>query len=623
MDEHLILFTSILLLGIGSQWLAWKLRLPSILLLLGFGFLAGQFYDQSEIIEQSTLLALVSLSVGVILLEGGLSLKFSELKEAGPSLIRLLLVGTLVTWVLSTLSAHYLAGFSWPVAILVAAILVVTGPTVIGPLLRSVKPSRRVNLILKWEGIVIDPVGAVLAVLVFGVLFDSGHSHDGGSDLGHAALGLLKTLLIGGGLGWGAAMILASFLRRHWIPDYLQAVVILTVTLGLFTLSNFLQHESGLVTATVLGIGLANQKKARIRHVIEFKETVRTILISCLFIVLGGRIGWQEIVSVWKEALLFFLALVIVVRPASVFLATIGSKRLDWKEKLFISFMAPRGIVAAAVSSVFALELAKTGGPYAEEAARIGPIAFTVIVGTVALYGLFSGPLARKLGLAVKNPQGVLFVGIRRWSIEAALAIQEAGFRVLMLDSNYSATAKARMAGVQAVNANILSDFAAEEIDLSGIGYMAAVTPNDQVNSLACIALGHTLGSSNVFQFKAADLDDSERKAASSELMGRFIGSTKMDSLEVIELEKAGAAMKQTLLSDEFGMKEFRELYGEDALVLFVLHGASNSTLAVYADGIATPVSGDTLISLVVDDSEPVIEEPEGDGPKERLLPLP
>ena len=497
----------------------------------------------------------------------------------------------------------------------------------IGPLLRVVKPARKVNSILKWEGIVIDPVGAVLAVLVFGVLFDAGHNSGEGSNFQHAAIGLGKTLLIGGGFGWGAAMILASFLKRHWIPDYLQAVVILSVTLGLFTLSNILQHESGLVTATVLGIALANQKKAKIRHVIEFKETLRTILISCLFIVLGGRIGWEEVVSVWKEALLFLFALILIVRPASVFLSTLGSSDLTWKEKLFLSFMAPRGIVAAAVSSVFALKIKESGGIYAEEAAQIVPVAFTVIVGTVAFYGLFAGPLARRLKLAVKSPQGVLFVGIRRWTIEAAEVIQEAGFRVLMLDSNYNATAKARMEGIRAINANVLSDFASEELDLSGIGYMLAVTPNDQVNSLACISLSHPLGRSNVFQFEAADQKDSERKSASSELKGRIMGSRKIHSDEVIELEKSGAVIKKTLLSDEFGMDDFRNLYGDDALILFVLHGGANKTLAVYADGSASPVNGDTLISLVHDDTEHALEMDGNNDEKERQsdqpLPLP
>ena len=331
MDERLVVFTCVLFIGILAQWLAWRLKLPSILLLLAFGFLGGQFYDQSEIIESQTLFAVVSLAVGIILLEGGLTLRFSELKEAGPSVLRLVGLGSMITWGLSSLAAHYVVGFSWPVALLFAAILVVTGPTVIGPILRTVKPKRSVNSILKWEGIVIDPVGAILAVLVFGVFF---HGNHGNAGFVGVVMGLGKTILIGVGLGFATATGLAYVIGKHWVPDFLQSLVVLAVSLALFTLSNMIQHESGLLTVTVIGIGLANQHRAKIRHVIEFKEVLRTALISCLFIVLGARISVQDILSVWKEALLFLLILIVVVRPASVFLSNLGSKQLTLKEQL-------------------------------------------------------------------------------------------------------------------------------------------------------------------------------------------------------------------------------------------------------------------------------------------------
>ncbi|MCB1061453.1 MAG: cation:proton antiporter, partial [Verrucomicrobiae bacterium] len=312
MEERLLYFSAVLLAGILAQWLAWRFKLPSILLLLATGFIGGQLYDASEILETRTLFAIVSLSVAIIMLEGGLTLKFKELKEAGIPILRLVGLGSLITWLLSTVAAHYLAGFSWQVGLLLGAILVVTGPTVIGPLLRAVKPKKPVGAILKWEGIVIDPVGAVLAVLVFGALFSHGDAHPS------VAAGITRTLLIGGGLGWGAAYLLTLILRRHWVPDYLQSVVILVVALALFAISNHFQHESGLLTVTVLGIVLANQTHAKVRHIIEFKENLRTLLISSLFIVLGGRIGIDDIMLVWREALLFLAALIIVIRPASV-----------------------------------------------------------------------------------------------------------------------------------------------------------------------------------------------------------------------------------------------------------------------------------------------------------------
>ena len=220
-----------------------------------------------------------------------------------------------------------------------------------------------------------------------------------------------KTILIGVGLGWGASWSLSHVLKRHWVPDFLQSVVVLTIGLALFAVSNLIQHESGLLTVTVMGIGLANQERAKIRHVIEFKEILRTILISCLFIVLGARIGIDDIALVWKEASLFLLALIVVVRPASVFLSQLGNKSVNFREKLYLALMAPRGIVAAAVSSVFALELAKTAGPFAEEAARIVPVTYFVIVGTVAFYGLLAAPLPVGLGLRGKIHKGFFSSG--------------------------------------------------------------------------------------------------------------------------------------------------------------------------------------------------------------------
>ncbi len=599
MDDRLFYFTAVLGLGILAQWLAWRIKVPSILLLLCFGFGFGQVYDQSQILEDSTLFAFVSMAVAVILLEGGLTLRFSELKVAGLPVLQLVTTGAAITWLLTIPAAHYVAGFSWSVATLVAAILVVTGPTVIGPILRTLKPVRSVNSILKWEGIVIDPVGAVLTVLVFGVLFGGGHGDGhGGNGAGMVLSSVLKTLAAGVGLGGGVAWLLVSILRRHWIPDFLQSVVILSVGLIVFAISNTFQHESGLLTVTVMGIVLANQTKAQVRHIIEFKENLRIILISSLFIILGGRVTWQEVVAVWQEALLFLLVLIVFVRPASVFLSTMKSK-LALREKLFLSLMAPRGIVAAAIASIFSVDLMDLGGEYAEEGARIVPIVFTVIVGTVTFYGLLAGPIARKLKVASEKPQGILFTGINRWVIEAARALKKLGFRCILIDSNYSATSKARMAGLQAINANVLSDFATEEIDLSGIGRMLAVTPNDQVNALACIGFSHSLGRSNVFQLQPADVGKSERKLSSGELQGRILFSNGHTSERLAELESQGAIVKATPLTEEFGLAEFKERYGDNGLVLFIVEAGGD--LKVVTEETRKAESGDTVISLVIE----------------------
>ena len=612
MEHYLIFFTLVMVLGIAAQWLAWRLRLPSILALLAFGFIAGQIYDQSQLINDDALFAIVSLSVALILLEGGLTLKFSELREAGFTVLRLSSLGALITWVLAMPALHFLSGFSWQVAALLGAILTVTGPTVIGPLLRNVRPRKPVDAILKWEGIVIDPVGAVLAVLVFTAVF--GHGNDHGDGWQAVLIGLGKTLLVGLGLGFGAAKAIGYVLKHHWIPDYLHSVVVLAVGLGLFTVSNLIQHESGLLMITVLGVGIANQPHAPIRHIVEFKETLRVILISCLFIVLGGRVGWEEIAANGQSSLLLLLALILVVRPASIFLSTIGS-RLNVREKVFLSLMAPRGIVAAAVASIFAIELAETQLAFAAEAERIVPVIFTVIVGTVLFYGLTAAPIARKLGLAVPNPQGVIFAGVSDWVIAAAKVIQEAGFRVLVIDSNYEATKKARMAGVPSLTASVTSDYVTEEVDFSGLGRLVAVTTNDQVNSLACIGFSHALGRSHVFQLKPVDRDETERKSFSSELTGRQLFNGHVTSVTLREMQLAGAVIKVTQITEAYSIEDFREHYGTNAINLFVMR--EDGRLDVVVTESIKPAAGDRVVSLVVEPAGQLDEWEEKEKEKE------
>ena len=594
METWLLFLSSVVLMGILAQWLAWRFRFPSILALLAFGFVGGQVFDQEALVESDVLFAVVSLSVAVIMLEGGLTLKFRELREAGQPVIQLVSLGAAVTWVLATVALHYLANFCWEIACLVGAILVVTGPTVIGPLLRNVRPKRNLNSILKWEGIVIDPVGAILAVLVFGALFGHGNQSLGWQQ---TLMNLGLTVLVGTGLGVGAAWVLVQVLKRHWIPGFLQSVVILAVGLALFTISNLLQHESGLLTVTVLGIGLANQRVASVGHIIEFKENLRILLISCLFIVLGGRVSLEAVTGVWKEALALIAVLVLVIRPASVFLSGIGTS-LTFRDKVFLACLAPRGIVAAAVSAIFALQLVEAGGPHAIEAERITPLVFCVIFGTVTIYGLGAAPLAKKLGVASPNPQGLVFAGAPDWAVRVCALLQEQGFQVLVIDSNYEAVSRARMAGVAAVNASAISDYASEELDLSGMGRFVAVTSNDEVNSLACLRFAHVLGRSNVFQLEPVATRLSERKSSSGELSGRHLFGEGVNSVRLHEWMDAGAEPKSTPITREFTVEAFLKQQGDRGIPMFIIR--STGELVIITGDSMDPKAGDSVVSLIV-----------------------
>ncbi|HEX8199719.1 MAG TPA: cation:proton antiporter, partial [Isosphaeraceae bacterium] len=435
MTENLpVQLASIVVLGVGAQWLAWRLKLPAILLLLLAGFLAGpalEWAGYRRLVDPDRLLGdlllpVVSLSVAVILFEGGLSLNLAELVHSGGVIRNLVTLGAAVTWGVATVAARVVLGLTWPLATLLGAILVVTGPTVIGPLLRHVKPTGRTGPILRWEGIVIDPIGAMLAVLVFEAIPQPKLP----SVLAVLLAGSLKTVLIGGGIGLAGALAVVLFLRRYWIPDFLQNPVTLMTVVAAFTASNALRPESGLFAVTAMGIILANQGHVTVKPIAEFKESLTILLVSALFIVLASRLTIGQIASVGPRSVLFTLVLMLVARPAAVAVSTIGSG-LSWGERAFLAAMAPRGIVAASVAAVFALRLRASG---VEGADRLVPATFAVIVGTVGVYGLAATRVARRLGLSPSHP-GFLIAGANPVARAIGEALRAEGLPLLLVDT--------------------------------------------------------------------------------------------------------------------------------------------------------------------------------------------
>jgi NhaP-type Na+/H+ or K+/H+ antiporter len=592
MDENVLLgLACIIVLGIVASWLAWRLRLPSILLLLIFGFIAGPatgFLDPDGLFGD-LLLPIVSLSVAIILFEGGLNLRFAELKETGGVVLKLITIGVLVTWLIGAITAYFILDLDLELAILLGAILVVTGPTVILPLLRHLRPAGQVGAVLKWEGIVIDPVGAILAVLVFQAIVAGG-----GQEAASAiALSLAKTLLFGGAIGILGAIFLVQLLKRYWIPDFLHSVVSLAVVIAAFTASNYLQTDSGLLSVTVMGIALANQKSVNVRHIIEFKENLRVLIISSLFILLTARLQISELASISAGSIALLAVLMLVARPAAVALSSLGSK-LKLKERLFISWLAPRGIGAAAVASVFALRLTEAGYTQAE---LLVPLTFIVIAGTVTIYGLSASPLARWLKVAEPDPQGVLIVGGHNWARAIATALHKEGFKVLMVDTNWANISAARMAGVSTFYGNILSQYTLDEIELGGIGRLIALTSDNKYNSLATLQLANDLGRSAVYQLPAAG-EEHEKKAVSQHLRGRLLFASNATYGYLAEQFNSGATVRTTELKEEFNYNAFKEYYGESALPLFLIDQSGKMTVFT-VDNPPKPKPGQKLISII------------------------
>lgn len=587
----LIELASVVVLGGAAQWLAWRIRLPSILLLLICGFIAGPVTGllDPDLLFGKVLRPFVALSVALILFEGGLTLDFSELKGTGGIVRNLVTVGLIATGVVCAAAAYWIVGMSLDLSFLLGAILTVTGPTVIQPMLRYIRPQGPVAPILKWEGIVIDPIGALIAVLVFEGAFGARVT----DATTHFAVGILKTVLIGGGLGALAAWLLAVTIRRYWVPGYLQNSVALLLVAAAFAASNYVQAESGLLAATVMGMVLGNQKSADVRGIVEFKENLRVLLISTLFILLSARIRFVDVQEAGLPALLFVAVIIFVGRPLCVLVSTVGS-RLRIKERMFLAWMAPRGIVAASVASIFALDLELKG---IAEARILVPMTFATIVSTVLLYGLTAAPLARRLGLAEKDPQGLLILGAHRFGRTIAAALKENGFKVQLVDNNPQNAAAAKMLGVPTYLGSILGERAIDDVDLMGVGRLLALTPNDPVNVLAVQRFHRIFGPAGVFQLtpKGATKGRSEME---KHLHGRLLFAPDMTYSALDERCARGDVIKTTKLTDEFDFAAFKKHHGSDALPLFLVT-PDKKLHVVTADKPPEPKEGTQLVALI------------------------
>jgi len=594
-ENLLVGLTAIVVFGIGAQWLGWRLRFPSILILLLFGFLAGPvlgLIDPDSLLGE-VLFPVVSLSVALILFEGGLTLRHDELPHIRGVLLRLISIGAVITWVVATLAARLILNLSWSVSILLGAILIVTGPTVIGPLLRQIKPQGQAGAVVKWEGILIDPVGAVLAVLVFEAM----QAGDLSAAPGTILLGVLETAVIGLVTGLVAATLMIGLLRRYLIPDHLQNGVALMFIVVAFALSNLLHHESGLLTVTVMGLVVANQRLITIRHIVEFKENLQILLVVTLFILLAARMKPGSILALGWESVLFVAVLILIARPLSVLISTAGSS-FSWKERLFVMWMAPRGIVAASVASVFSFGLIDAGVEGAEELASI---TFLVIVGTVTFYGLTAGPVARRLGLAERNPQGVVIAGAHPLARAIARVLCDQGITARLLDTNWDNVRAGRREGLEVCHGSAYSEEVLERLDLTGIGRMLAMTPNDEVNSLAALQFPEVFSRAEVYQLppRRSNGGSSDLFPAPQHLTGRILFGPDFNYRFLDEQLQRGAEIRAIPLTADFTYQDLLAEYNGRIIPLFIV-GARKKLTIITTDNQVTPQPGQTVISMVL-----------------------
>jgi len=592
--ETLFALAMIGILGLACQWLAWWARLPAILFLLLCGIVVGPVagWLQPDILFNNLLFPIVSLSVAVILFEGSLTLKIEEIRGLGSMVRNLISVGALLTWVGSAMATHYLLGFSLSISFLFGAVVVVTGPTVIIPMLRTVRPNAKISNILRWEGITIDPLGALMAVLVFDFIISGQHENA----INHILIEFSKIILVGSVHGALAALALGYVLRNHLIPEYLRNVLALTLVFEVYALSDLMVHESGLLAVTIMGLILANMKNTDIDDILDFKESLSVLLISGLFIILAARVEFHQFQQLGWTAIILLFTLMFVIRPISVWICAIGSD-LTFSEKTLISWIGPRGIVAAAVAALFAIRLEQEGFPEAE---LLVPLTFLIIIGTVVIQSATAKYLAQWLGVRAPPPKGVLIIGAGNVARVIGKALQSQDLKVVMTDSNWENTSLARMEGLSTYFGNPISEHADRNLDLLGLGKMLAVSGRGNLDTLASLRFKPEFGANNVYELKTnreqiiADKHQISTRHRGYQLFGADITYGKLANWI-----GNGAEIKKSQLSGEYDFEAFMNNYKDRVIPLFALD--NKGRLQIFAaEKELKPASGWNIISLVL-----------------------
>ena len=569
--------SGIIILGILAQWVAWKFKIPAILPLILVGLLVGPIAaeflseDGTKWIEPiwngskglfpgEALYYFVSLAISIILFEGGLTLKRDEIKNVGPVITKLITLGSAVTFLGAGIVAHFIFGLTWELSFLFSGLIIVTGPTVITPILRNIPLKKDVSTVLKWEGILIDPIGALVAVLVFEFISVGGD----GAFTKTALMEFGKILLFGTSFGFTFAHALMYAVNKKLVPHYLLNVVSLSAVLLVFVESEIFAHESGLLAVVVMGMVLGNGNLKNLKELLYFKESLSILLISILFILLSANINIEDLQLLynWKTAALFAL-IVFVIRPLGVFLSTHNSN-LKLNEKLFISWVGPRGIVAAGIASLFGSKLIKQGVAGAE---YITPLVFMIVLGTVLLNATTARLFAKMVGVFLKSSNAILFLGASNPARLIAKYLTDAGKRVVLIDSNKSFIESAKKEGLEAFSTNIYDDDLTDNIELNDVGYLIAMTGSDAVNDFAITSLSNAFGEHGAYRLATSK----EIRTNNSENKEQFF-SPKDDYINLSEAFRDNPKIYEVVIdSEEIYNTMLSKLFNElKSVLLFV-----------------------------------------------------
>jgi CPA1 family monovalent cation:H+ antiporter len=576
--------------GFACQWLAWRLRLPAILFLLGTGILVGPILGwlDPDAVFGNLLTPIVSVAVAIILFEGSLTLKLTEIRGHGSVVRNLVSVGVLVSWAAGTLAASLILGWDVYLAALFGAVVTVSGPTVVMPLLRAVRPTANVSSVLRWESILIDPIGAILALLVFDAIL---HMQDG-SGLGHVALALVTIVVVGTAMGVAGGFLFGLAVRNRVIPDLLRDYAALAAVLTVFGVAETARAESGFLAVTIMGVWLANMRQVELEDILEFKESITLLLLGALFILLAAKLDIEAMAAIGTGAIAILVVLQMIAGPLRAVISAVGSP-LNWREILYVGWVFPRGIVAAAVSSLFALRLVEIGYPGAE---NLVPLVFSVIIGTVVLQSITAKPLATLLKVAEPEPTGVLVVGANPVGRMYAKALQDAGRTVRVADSHWAGVREARMLGLPVFYGSPVSGYAERSLDLTGLGTLLAVSRRPAMNELASVRFKREFGRDSVFVIGGRVETSNEKHSVSGEIGGRTLFGGKHTIDELVTRLASGQAPRKTEITDEFSIDDYNAR-NPDSLVLFAIDANGRLRMPVDDESFA-PRAGWTITAL-------------------------
>lgn len=574
----------ILILGALAQWLSTRARIPAILPLILTGLFVGPiaewlfgaklidpdviFYQDEE---NKPLFWFVSLSVGVILFEGGLTLKFREVRELASTVRNLIFIGALVMWIGGALAAWLVLDMDPRLALLFGSLIIVTGPTVIAPLLKAVSPNKKIATVLKWEGILIDPVGAFVAVLVYELIFVATMSAGAESSFTLLALKtFFLTILVGVGVGLSLGGLFYWILKRDLIPNSLIEVVALAFVIFCFAEADFIAHESGLLSVTVMGVLLANLDTPKLKRILDFKESITILLISILFIILSANIDMDEVLLLGPKSLIVFAIVVLVLRPLAVFLSARRSN-LSIKEKIFIAWIGPKGIVAAAVAALFALYLSDPAHIQLPEGMReqvrlLVPLTFMIILGTVTLNGLTAKPLAKLLGVVRKSADGYLIAGANELALTVAAYLRDQGRSVMLVDTSAQNIKRAEEMGFHAVRDNIMSEVVEDALETEDLGNLLALTPANDVNILACRKFNDIFSAGSTFRL----ISMNEMEMHFTERPDNVLFGGDADFFKLLNIARRHPVVREMAVTDVQAARRLVNAEDDDFIPLFI-----------------------------------------------------